>query len=131
MGIKLEQWTNGGCVANFGVGEDWATLYDIESKNEGRGEATNLLIKAKKYYEKLGKKFGGSVALNDRMKNIYKRLKITEYDDDYMARIWQEKKLIKIEIIEQLIVDEILICHKENTPTSRLTSLLMSIKKLK
>ena len=87
-------------AANFGVGEDWATLYDIESKNEGRGEATNLLIKAKKYYEKLGKKFGGSVALNDRMKNIYKRLKITEYDDDYMARIWQEKKLIKIEIIE-------------------------------
>ena len=32
------------------------------------------------------------------------------------------------ERVEKLIVDEILICHKENTPTSRLTSLLNKIK---
>lgn len=36
-----------------------------------------------------------------------------------------------LEIVEDLIVKEILICHSENTPTSRLTSLAMNIKKLK
>ena len=78
--MELERWTNGGCVANFGVGEDWATLYDIKSANEGKGEATALLIETKKYYEGLGKKFGGSVALNNRMKKIYQRLNIKEYN---------------------------------------------------
>ena len=29
---------------------------------------------------------------------------------------------------EKMIVDEILICHQENTPTSRLTSLAMKVK---
>ena len=37
----------------------------------------------------------------------------------------------QLEEIEQMIVDEILICHKENTPTSRLTSLMMKVKELK
>lgn len=30
--------------------------------------------------------------------------------------------------VEKLIVDEILICHNENTPTSRLTSLINKLK---
>ena len=78
LGMELEQWTNGGCRAEFGVGDNWATLYSIKSNNPGKGEATNLLIEAKRYYEKLGKEFGGSVALNDKMKRIYQKLKIKE-----------------------------------------------------
>lgn len=31
--------------------------------------------------------------------------------------------------IEELIVQEILVCNHENTPTSRLTSLMMKIRK--
>ena len=42
----------------------------------------------------------------------------------------QEQKEIILKEIDKLIVDEILICHKENTPTSRLTSLAMKLKKL-
>ena len=34
------------------------------------------------------------------------------------------------EEIERLIVEEILICHKENQPTSRLTSLSNKLEKL-
>lgn len=79
MGMELEEWTNNSCVAHFGIGDDWATLYDIKSKEQGKGHATELLIMAKKYYEKQGKKFGGSVALNDRMRKIYQKLKIEEY----------------------------------------------------
>ena len=79
LGMTLHRWTNGGCVADFGVADSWATLYSIKSANEGKGEATALLKEAKKYYEDLGKKFGGSVALNEKMRRIYQRLGITEY----------------------------------------------------
>ena len=79
LGMKLEQWTNKSCVANFGIGEEWATLYDIKSEEQGKGHATELLIEAKKYYEGQKKDFGGSVALNDRMAKIYQRLNIKEY----------------------------------------------------
>lgn len=79
MGMPLEQWTNESCVATFGVGDDWATLYEIHSSEEGKGHATVLLTEAKKYYEAQGKRFGGSVALNERMRNIYRRLGIKEY----------------------------------------------------
>ena len=41
----------------------------------------------------------------------------------------QEETILKK--VEDLIIKEILICHHENTPTSRLTSLIMKIKKLK
>lgn len=79
-GMELEQWTHESCVANFGVGDDWATVYDIQSSDEGKGHATQLLIEARHHYNAIqGKKFGGSVALNDRMRNIYKRLGIEEY----------------------------------------------------
>ena len=79
MGMDLVQWTNKSCVAEFGVGDDWATLYYVESKDWGKGHCTELLRAAKKYYENIGKKFGGSVALNDRMKSIYQKLNIEEY----------------------------------------------------
>lgn len=78
--MTLEQWTHKSCQAEFGLGDDWATLYSIESQEKGKGHATELLAEAKRYYEAQGKKFGGSVALNDTMADIYKRLKITEYE---------------------------------------------------
>lgn len=82
LGMELERWTHESCVAQFGVGEDWATLYDIESGEPGKGHATALLTEAKAHYEAAGKKFGGTVALNDRMRAIYQRLGITEYGDE-------------------------------------------------
>ena len=80
MGMELEKWELYSCVANFGVDVGYATLYDIESKEQGKGHATELLIEAKRYYEGQGKEFGGTVALTKRMKDIYKRLNIKEYD---------------------------------------------------
>ena len=80
LGLKLDEWKNKSCTAHFGMGTDWATLYDIESKIESQGHATELLIEAKKFYENRGKCFGGDIALNDRMRSIYKRLKINEYN---------------------------------------------------
>jgi len=80
MGMELEEWRIGSCFAHFGVGDGWATLYDIFSGDEGKGHATILLKKAKKYYEAQGKKVGGSVALNERMQDIYKKLNYVEYD---------------------------------------------------
>ena len=41
----------------------------------------------------------------------------------------KQREMIKEEI-ENLITQEILICHYENTPTSRLTSLAVKIQKL-
>jgi hypothetical protein len=81
MGMELEEWINESCIAHFGMGDDWATLYTIESKEKNKGHATELLIEAKKYYENLSKKFGGSVALNDIMKHIYQKLNILEYSE--------------------------------------------------
>jgi hypothetical protein len=79
--MDLEEWRHESCVARFGVGDDWATLYEIRSRNEGKGHATALLTDAKRHYEAAGKSFGGSVALNPRMRAIYQRLGIREYTD--------------------------------------------------
>ncbi len=81
MGMEMERWTHESCTADFGVGDDWATLFAIQSLDEGKGHATKLLEQVKPYYERMGKKFGGSVALNDRMRSIYQRLGIEEYTD--------------------------------------------------
>ncbi len=82
MGIELERWTHESSVADFGVGEDWATLFSIFSADPGKGHATALLREAKTFYEAAGKRFGGTVALNQRMRRIYERLGITEYDGE-------------------------------------------------
>lgn len=82
LGMELDEWTHKSCVAHFGVGDDWATLCDIRSKEQGKGHATELLGKAIKYYKALKKEVGGSVALNQRMRNIYKRLNIKEFKDE-------------------------------------------------
>lgn len=82
MGMPLVEWKYRSCTANFGVSEEekYATLYEIISLEQGKGHATYLLTAAKKFFEDTGYKFGGSVALNDRMKSIYKRLNIEEYN---------------------------------------------------
>ena len=79
MGMGLEVWEHKSCKAQFGVGDGFATLYLIESKDPSEGHATELLVEAKRYYEERGLRFGGSVALNSRMREIYQRLGIKEY----------------------------------------------------
>lgn len=79
MGMELDEWKYKTCVATFGTGLGWATLYDIESSEPNKGHATKLLIKAKKFYEKQGKAVGGTVALNKTMAHLYKKLGFIEY----------------------------------------------------
>ena len=79
LGMELDVWKHKSCSAEFGTGDDWATLYSINSALPGKGHAAELLMEAKQYYGKQGKKFGGTVALNSRMKKIYQRLGIEEY----------------------------------------------------
>lgn len=79
LGADLIEWTYRSCTAGFGIGDDWATLCHIESTEPGKGHATHILTTAKKLYESQGKKFGGSIALNARMRRLYQHLEIEEY----------------------------------------------------
>ncbi len=79
LGMELDEWRFDSCVAHFGVGPDWATLFDIESLIKKKGHATSLLLEAKAYYKSQKKRFGGSVALNPIMRHLYKKLRIKEY----------------------------------------------------
>ncbi len=81
LGMEHDVWRHKSCVAQIEVGDDWATLYFIESGERNKGHATELLLEAKKYYEDQGKIFGGSVALHPAMAHIYKKLGINEYKD--------------------------------------------------
>ncbi len=82
MGMPMDEWHNKSCVAHFGVGDDWATLYDIESKERGKGHAKELLIAAKAYYEGQGKRVGGTIALNPTMRRLYEKLGYKEYKEE-------------------------------------------------
>ena len=79
MGMPLDEWNYRSCTARCGVGSDWATIYSIRSKVEGRGDAQIMLLSLKDYYEKQGLRFGGSVALNDRMHRLYRKCGVREY----------------------------------------------------
>ena len=79
MGMPLDRWKLKSCIANVGVGEDWATVYFIISEKKGRGHGTELLLTMKKHYEAEGKKFGSSVALSGAMKHLLIKLNIPEY----------------------------------------------------
>ena len=81
LGMELDEWQHKSCVAHVGVGKDWATIYDIESQQEGKGHATELLLIMKSFYEHQGKRFGGSVALNERMARLSRKCGIREYGD--------------------------------------------------
>lgn len=80
LGGPLDQWKYKSCSAEVAVGKDWATIYLIESQQEGKGHATKLMLEMKAYYEKQGLRFGGSVALNERMARLYKKCGIREYN---------------------------------------------------
>ncbi len=79
LGMELEQWELNSCTAQMGIGKDFATIFFIESKEQGKGHATELLTNLKEHYESLGKDFGSSVALSKGMKHLLKKLNITEY----------------------------------------------------
>jgi len=79
LGMPLDEWQYESCVAHCATGKDWATLYDIESADEGKGHATQLLLAMKEYYERKGLRFSGSVALNERMRRLYQKCGVTEY----------------------------------------------------
>ena len=68
-----------------------------------------------------------------------------EFDELFTFRDWPEalnqhgtkniksfinSNFISREKVEKVITEEILICHQENTPTSRLTSLIMKLKRI-
>lgn len=82
MGMDMVRWSENGVVADFAMEDDWCTLFSIESVDEGKGFAQKLLKEAKEFYEKEGKRFGGSVALNPTMAHIYEKLGIEEYRSD-------------------------------------------------
>lgn len=79
MGMLLDEWTYKSCTAHVGTGDGWATIYDIESEEEGKGHATKLLAIMKAHYEKEERVFGSSVALNPAMEHLLKKLNIYEY----------------------------------------------------
>ena len=81
LGMELDEWRYKSCLAHVGVGKDWATIYDIQSQQQGQGHATYLLLIMKSHYEGQAKKFGGSVALNERMARLYKKCGIREYGE--------------------------------------------------
>lgn len=78
-GIQLDQWNFKSCTAEIGVGDNWATIYTIQSNDKRKGHATELLTFVKAYYEKRNKIFGSSVALNQDSKNMLIKLNIKEY----------------------------------------------------
>ena len=79
-----------------------------------------------KKIEEFNKRFANPTAkyLGNDFDN-YPKANIKDANDFLRQALTQQ-----LEKIEQMIVDEILICHKENTPTSRLTSLMMKIKEI-
>lgn len=80
MGMLLDEWKHKSCIAKIGTGEDWATIYSIDSDEQGKGHGSELLIKMKRHYEEQGKEFGSSVALSGSMKHLLLKLKIKEYE---------------------------------------------------
>ena len=73
-GGGLDHWTYKSCYAQFATGKNWATLYLVQSSEEGKGHATTLLIEAKKHYETQNKFVAGSVPLNGRMAELYEKV---------------------------------------------------------
>jgi hypothetical protein len=82
MGMELMVWEHRNCevqISEFPE-DSTATIYLVESKNPGQGIATEMLSYLKGWYEGQGMTLYSSVALNDRMKRILKKLDIPEYE---------------------------------------------------
>lgn len=80
MGMVLDQCSYESCTAEVGVGDDFATIYYIESKDKNKGHASELINRMRIHYESQGKEFATSVALSEPMKYLVKKLKLKEYD---------------------------------------------------
>ena len=65
---------------------------------------------------------------DEEVEEEYKVLPSSDWE--FILELRHQDHEAVIEEIEKLITEEILICHQENTPTSRLTSLAMKIKTL-
>jgi metal-responsive CopG/Arc/MetJ family transcriptional regulator len=68
------------------------------------------------------------IRIKEKKKSIEEK---SEAIKDIIRQLLKSHRQEIIERIEKLILDEIIICHKEGTPTSRLTSLDSKIKTLK
>lgn len=66
-----------GVEALVAEGDGWATIYTVESADQGKGYCQQLLLKLKDIYKDV--KFGCTVALNDKMRHILQKLEIHEY----------------------------------------------------
>ena len=80
LGMSLECWENKGVEIEIAEFPDTATIYSVRSKIEGKGFATETLTWLQGHYEGQGKSLCSSVALNDRMARILKKLGIKEYN---------------------------------------------------
>lgn len=72
-------YRNEGCEALVAEGEGWATIYTVESFVPNKGFCQSLLNELKEIYK--GVQFGCTVALNDKMAYILRKLQIKEYTD--------------------------------------------------
>lgn len=79
LGMMLDVAKYESCYAQIGTGDNWATVYFINSKDQGKGHATILLKCLQKHYESKGKKFGSSISLSAPMKHLLQKLNIPEY----------------------------------------------------
>lgn len=73
--LRLE---GGHCAANAGIGDDWLTIYAIETEQEYRrqGEATRLLNEIKERCAKTGRTLRVWYPMNSKMEDLCKKLKI-------------------------------------------------------
>ena len=81
MGFVCDKWKHKSCTAIIAFGDEWATIYSINSELENNGHASELLVEMKKHYEALGKEFGSTVALNKKMRYLLEKFKIKEYQE--------------------------------------------------
>jgi len=72
-----------------------------------------------KWEKELDEKFGDFYATGWGGEKCYCNNAVKQFISTQIAKAKQEER----KKIQKLIVDEMLICHKEGTPTSRLTSL--------
>lgn len=79
--FKLE---DGHAFANVAIGDDWATVYLIETDPEyrGKGEATKLLLALKKKMESKGKQFRLWAPMNDVIIHICEKHNIEVIEEE-------------------------------------------------
>lgn len=79
LGNDLRVFRYESCIMQVGEGDNWATIYFMESKEKGKGHGTHLLNIAKIYYQWRKLRFGSSVALSPAMRHLLQKLQIHEY----------------------------------------------------